>query len=87
MNAALPKSKNELSPKERQFFDLMIGKIPEPEQYSRLSNITFRFRVPADFTQDEFYRVGHCLTLLHWDWEQLGVQGQRCWSYILDPGV
>ncbi len=83
----LPRSKEDLSPKERSFFDSMIQQIPEVEAFFRLHNVTFRFRVPADFTKEEFDRVGHCLTILSWDWEELGIRGERRWSYILDPGV
>lgn len=87
MNANLPKSKEELSPKERMFFDTMMQQLPDAGKYYFLRHVAFRFRVPQDFTQEEFERVGHCLTILSWDWEEVGERGKYSWSYMLDPGV
>ncbi len=83
----LPRSPNDLTPKERGFYDKMMAQIPDGDVIvnAGIANIALHFRAPREFTQGEFDRVGHCLTLLRWSWEELGKQGKPHWAYILLP--
>jgi hypothetical protein len=85
MSANIPRRKEDLTEKERRFFDQIMADLPEIESYHRIRHVCFRHRVPGDFTQEEFDNVGYVLTSLGWIWYQLGKIGDVHWSYILDP--
>ena len=83
----LPEKVDDLSTNERSFYDSIMRQIPDGQKIvnARIQNLALYFVVPAGFTQEEFERVGHCLTLLHWNWAELGKPGEREWMYILFP--
>ena len=84
-----PKCPDELTSRERAFFDSLMEKIPEGEtiveRASRLENTDLSFDAQSDFTEEEFWRVGHCFTLRFWKWEAVGKKGEANWGYLLHP--
>ena len=83
----MPKSPDDLTEKERSFFDLMMGKIFDGELVAKINSphLTLDFPAPADFTESEFDRVGHCLTVRNWVWKKVLEKGVPGFHYLLFP--
>ena len=86
----LPNRADDLTPKERAFYDAMMDKIPDGETIVQRgvggANTDLTFHAPPDFTEDEYWQVGHCLTILRWSWDALGNKGKPKWgTYLLHP--